>query len=113
MFPRRRGRSHNGVLMDDSLDGDREQVMAVAAARLTAARALIDEISESFRTSATADDLPPFEPPDPVVPAGDALPSGLGTVLVSSARDFGEQCRALRASKAYGGPGGDEDGEPS
>ena len=49
------------------------------------------------------------------MPAGDALPSGLGTTLVSSAWDFAEQCRALRESKAYGGgedEDGDEDGEP-
>ena len=64
-------------------------------------------VSESLQTSAEPDDLPPFEPPEPIVPAGDALPSGLGTTLVSSGWNFAGQCRTLKDSKAYGG---DEDG---
>ena len=55
-------------------------------------------VSESLQTSAEQDDLPPFEPPEPVVPAGDALPSGLGTTLVTSEWSYPEQCRALKRS---------------
>ena len=38
---------------------------------------------------------------------GTALPSGLGTTLVSSGWDFAGHGRTLKDSKAYGG---DEDG---
>ena len=98
-------------VIDDGLDGDREQLLAAARVRLSQARTLVDEVTESLRTSAEPGDLPEFEPREPVVPAGDALPSGLGTTLVSSAWDFAEQCQALKRSKAYGGDE-DEDGEP-
>jgi hypothetical protein len=97
-------------VIDDGLDGDREQIMAAAQVRLSQVRSLIDEVGESLQTSAEISDLPEFEPPEPVVPIGDALPSGTGTTLISSAWDFAEQCRALRRSKAYGG-GEDEDGD--
>jgi hypothetical protein len=95
-------------IIDGGLDGDREQIMAVARGKLSQVRALIDEVNESLQTSAGPGDLPEFEPPEPDMPAGDALPSGLGTTLVSSAWDFPDQCRALKDSKAYGGE--DEDG---
>jgi hypothetical protein len=99
-------------IIDDGLDVDREQILAVARDKLGQARALIDEVNESFVTSTQMDDLPGFEPPEPGAPAADALPSGRGTTLVSSAWDFPDQCRALKRSKAYGGDGGeDEDGE--
>ncbi len=57
-------------------------------------------VSESLQTSAEPDDPPPSDPPEPVVPAGDGLPGGLGTTLVSSGWDFTGQCQALKASKA-------------
>jgi hypothetical protein len=66
-------------------------------------------VSESLQTSAEPDDLPPFHPPEPVMPAGDASPSGLGTTRSAPGGDFAGQCRTLRASKAYGGA---EDGSP-
>ena len=96
-------------VIDDGLDGDRDQLLAAARVKLSQVRTAIDEVSESLQTRAELDDLPEFEPPEPIVPAGDALPSGLGTVLVSSAWDFADQCRALKDSKAYGGDGEDED----
>jgi len=96
------------AVIDDGLDGDRAAIMAAARDKLGQARTLIDEVNESFETSAEPDDLPEFEPPEPGVPIGDALPSGLGTTLVSSDWDFPEQCQKLRESKAYGG----EDEEP-
>jgi hypothetical protein len=100
-------------VIDDGLDGDREQILAAARVRLSRARALIDEVNESLQTSAGPDDLPAFEPPEPDAPIGDALPSGLGTTLVSSRWDFADQCRALKGSKAYGGEdeNGDGDGD--
>jgi len=99
-------------VIDDGLDGDREEIMTAARDKLGQARTLIDEVNESFETSAEPDDLPEFEPPEPGVPIGDALPSGLGTTLVSSDWDFPEQCQKLRESKAYGGEDEDEDEEP-
>ena len=95
-------------IIDDGMDGDREQLLAAARDRLSQARTLVDEVSESMQTSAGPGDLPEFEPPEPDVPA---LPSGLGTTLVSSAWDFAAQCSALKASKSYGGSqdGDDED----
>jgi hypothetical protein len=56
----------------------------VARDKLSQARALVDEVSESLQTSAEPDDLPPFDTPEPRCHAGDALPSGLGTTLVTS-----------------------------
>ena len=99
------------AVIDDGLDGDRAAIMAAARDKLGQARTLIDEVNESFETSAEPDDLPEFEPPEPGVPIGDALPSGLGTTLVSSDWDFPEQCQKLRDSKAYGGEDEDEDDE--
>lgn len=98
-------------IIDAGMDGDREQLLAAARDKLSQARTLVDEVSESLRTSAEPGDLDEFEPPEAAVPIGDALPSGLGTTLVSSAWDFAEQCRALKRSKAYGGDGEDEDGD--
>jgi hypothetical protein len=99
-------------VIDDDLDGDgeREQLLITAQGKLDQARALAEEASQSLQTGTEPDDLPEFEPPEPDAPAGDALPSGLGTTLVSSAWDFPDQCRALRDSKAYGGDG-DEAGD--
>jgi hypothetical protein len=71
-------------VIDDHLDGDREKVMATARDKLSQARALVDEVSESMRTSAEPDDLPPSDPPEPRCHGGDALPSGLGRTLVTS-----------------------------
>jgi hypothetical protein len=88
---------------------DREKVMATARDKLSQARALVDEVSQSLQTSTEPDDLPPFDPPEPRCYAGDALPSGLGTTLVTSEWSYPEQCQALKDSKAYGG---DEDGSP-
>ncbi len=99
-------------VIDSGLDGDRDQLLAAAHVRLSQVRSLIDEVSESLQTSAEISDLRPFEPPEPVVPAGDALPSRLGTTLISSAWDFAEQCQALKRSKAYGGDGDGEDEDP-
>jgi hypothetical protein len=47
--------------------------MAVARDKLSQARALVYEVSESLPTSAEPDDLRPFEPPEPIVPAGDGF----------------------------------------
>ena len=97
--------------VDAGLDGDRDDLLSAARDKLSQARTLVDEVSESLQTSTGPDDLPSFEPPEPVVPAGDALPSRLGTTLVSSAWGFADQCSALKASKSYGGSedGDDED----
>jgi hypothetical protein len=97
-------------VIDDGLDGDRDDLLAAARDRLSQARALIDEVSGSLQTSTEVSDLPEFEPPEPDVPARDALPSGLGTTLVSSAWGFAGQCEALRRSKAYGSGEDGEDG---
>ena len=65
-------------VIDDGMDGDREQLLAAARVRLSQVRTLVDEVSESLRTSAGPDDLPSFEPPEPIVPAGDAFcPAGV------------------------------------
>ena len=78
--------------------------------KLDRARALIEEVRESFETTADLDGLPEFEPPEPAVPVLAARAEMTGTLLVSSEQEFPEQCRALRESKAYGG---DDDGEVS
>jgi hypothetical protein len=65
----------------------------------------------SFWTTAETSDLEEFEPPDPDVPVGDALPSGLGTTLVTSEWSYPEQCRALKQSKAYGGDEAEDEDE--
>jgi hypothetical protein len=98
-------------IVDDGLDGDRGQLLAAAEGKLSQARALIDEVGESFETSTEPDDLPPFEPPEPDVPIGSALPSHTGTTLISSAWDFHQQCSALKRSKDYAGDK-DEDETP-
>lgn len=99
-------------IIDDGLDGDREEIMTAARVTLSRARTLIDEVSESLQTSAEPGDLPEFELPEPECQAGPALPSRLGTTLVSSAWDFAGQCRALKDSKRYGGEDEDGDEEP-
>jgi len=47
--------------------------MATARDKLSQARALVDEVSESLPTSAEPDDLPPFDPPEPRCHAGDGF----------------------------------------
>ena len=93
-------------LVDEGLDEDRDQLLADAEGKLSQARDLIEQVAGTFGTSTEPDDLPEFEPPEPDVPAGTGLPSGIDTTLVSSAWDFPDQCQALKRSKAYGG---DED----
>ena len=89
-------------IIDGGLDGDKDQLLAAAEGKLGRARTLIDEVGESLKTTAELGDLPEFEPPEPAVPVGDALPSGTGTTLISSEWEFPGQCRALKQSKAYG-----------
>jgi hypothetical protein len=60
-------------IIDDGLDGNREQLLAVAEDKLGRARTLIDEVGESLKTAAELGDLPEFEPPEPAVPVGDAF----------------------------------------
>jgi hypothetical protein len=60
-------------IIDDGLDGNREQLLAVAEDKLGRARTLIDEVGESLQTTAELGDLPEFEPPEPAVPVGDAF----------------------------------------
>ena len=110
---RREWEAETQEVIDDGLDGDREEIMAAARDKLGQARTLIDEVNESLVTSAEPDDLPEFEPPEPGVPIGDAFPSGLGTTVVSSGWNFPEQCQKLRESKAYGGEDEDEEDEES
>ena len=100
-------------VIDDGLDGDRDELLAAAEGTIGQARELVRQVRDSLQTSATLADLDGFEPPEPDCPAGTALPSDLGTALISSADSFPDQCRKLRDSKKYGG-GEDEggDGEP-
>ena len=98
-------------IIDGGLDGDKGQLLATAEGKLGQARTLIDEVGESLQTIAELGDLPEFEPPEPAVPVGDALPSGTGTTLVSSEWEFPEQCRALKQSKAYGGDEAEDEDE--
>ena len=100
-------------LVDRGLDGDREEILAAAEDKLSQVRDLMDEITRSFVTSTEAGDLDEFEPPEPDVPTGTALPSGTDTTLVTSAWDFPEQCQALKRAKAYGDEDDDEDEEES
>jgi hypothetical protein len=90
--------------VDEGLDGDREQIVLAATAKLDRARELVNEVCDSFETTADLGDLPEFEPPGPAVPvAGARAGTAGGTLLVSTGQDFPEQCRALKESKAYAG----------
>lgn len=92
-------------IIDDGLDGDKDQLLTAAEGKIGQARELVQQVRASLQTITT---LGEFELPEPDVPVGDALPSGLGTTLVTSAWNFPDQCRALKHSKSYGGD--DEDG---
>jgi hypothetical protein len=98
-------------VIDGGMDGDRDDLLAAARVKLDQVRTLIDEVSESLRSSAGPGDLEEFEPPEPEAPIGDALPSGLGTTLVTSEWSYPEQCQALKQSKAYGGDEAEDEDE--
>jgi hypothetical protein len=100
-------------VIDDGLDGGRDELLAAAEGTIGQARELVRQVRDSLQTSATLAGQDEFEPPEPDCQAGTALPSDLGTALVSSAWDFAEQCRALKASEAYGGDSEDEDEDES
>jgi hypothetical protein len=88
-------------IIDDGLYGDKDELLAAAEGTISQVRDLVRQVRDSLQTSATLADLDGFEPPEPDCPAGTALPSDLGTALVSSAWDFAEQCQALKRAKAY------------
>lgn len=66
-----------------------------AETQLAGMRAQVRELNDALRIDVDPSDLPPIDMPAAVNPGGNGLP------LLDSRWDFGEQCRALIASKEY------------
>ena len=83
-------------MIDGQIDADlRARIYAEAAGKLAAVRAQLEEMRDSIRFDASDFTVPPIVIPEAHI-SGRA-----GTPLVDSRWPFAEQCRRLKASKAY------------
>jgi hypothetical protein len=89
-------------VIDEGMDGDRDDLIGAAQEKLDQAAQLVREAREPLETNAEDADLPKYEPPVPEVTGATGMP------LVSSGREFPEQCRELIESKRYGGNNGED-----
>jgi hypothetical protein len=82
--------------IDEQTDSaTRRRLVADAEVRLTAMRAQVEEIRDSMRLDAGGFTVPPILIPEPELVGEGPAP------LLDSRRPFAEQCRHLKASKAY------------
>jgi hypothetical protein len=87
-------------LIEATFDTDRlGEIRRDAEQQLDGMREQIRQLSDALRIDVDDEDLPPIEIPGAIDPGGNGLP------LLDSRWEFAEQCRRLKASKAY-----DEDG---